>query len=73
MAYYGMHRTTLVLDDRKLAKVRKLLGTKGIKETIERALDEIIAFEARRRVVDQLARMEGLDLDKPEVMARAWR
>lgn len=73
VAYYLMHRTTLVLDDRKLAKVRKLLGTKGIKDTIERALDEVIAFETRRRAVDQLAKMEGLDLDKPAVMARAWR
>lgn len=68
-----MHRTTLVLDDKKLAKVRKLLGTKGIKETVERALDEIIAYDARRKAVEQLQQMKGLDLDKPKVMARAWR
>jgi hypothetical protein len=68
-----MHRTTLVLDDRKLAKARRLLGTKGIKETIERALDEVIASEARRRAVEQLRAMKGLELDDPKVMARAWR
>jgi Arc/MetJ family transcription regulator len=68
-----MHRTTLVIDDRKLAKVRRLLGTKGIKDTIERALDEVIAFDARRVAVEQLRTMAGLDLDDPDVMERAWR
>ena len=73
MAHWVMHRTTLVLDDRKLAKARRLLRTKGIKDTIEAALDEVIAYEARRRAVDQLRNLEGLDLDDPKVMARAWR
>jgi Arc/MetJ family transcription regulator len=73
MAYSRMHRTTLVIDERKLAKARRLLGTKGIKDTIERALDEVIAYEARRLAVEQLRTMEGLDLDDPKVMAKAWR
>lgn len=73
MAYSGMHRTTLVIDPRKLAKARRLLGTKGIKDTVERALDEVIAYEARRQAVEQLRKMEGLDLDDPEVVAAAWR
>jgi Arc/MetJ family transcription regulator len=68
-----MHRTTLVLDERKLAKARRLLGTKGIKDTIERALDEVIAYEARREAVEQLQTMTGLDLDDPKVMSKAWR
>jgi hypothetical protein len=68
-----MHRTTLVLDQRKLAKARKLLGTKGIKDTVERALDEVIAYAARAKAVDQLRTMDGLDLDDPKVTARAWR
>ena len=53
MAYSGMHRTTLVIDQRKLAKARKLLGTKGIKDTVERALDEVIAYAARAKAVEQ--------------------
>jgi len=68
-----MHRTTLNLDEKKLAKARRVLGTKGIKDTIDRALDEVIAFEARRRAVEQLRTMDGLELDDPEVMASAWR
>lgn len=68
-----MHKTTLVIDERKLAKARRLLGTKGIRDTIERALDEVIAYEARRLAVEQLRTMDGLDLADREVMAKAWR
>jgi uncharacterized protein (DUF362 family) len=68
-----MHRTTLVLDQRKLAKARRVLRTKGIKDTVEAALDEVIAYEARRRAVEQLRNMDGLDLDDPKIMAKAWR
>jgi hypothetical protein len=68
-----MHRTTLVLDTRKLTKVRRLLRTKGIKDTIEAALDEVLAYEARRRAVEQMCSLEGLDLDNPKVMAKAWQ
>jgi Arc/MetJ family transcription regulator len=68
-----VHRTTIVLDERKLARARKLLGTKGIKETVERALDEVIAGELRRRAFERLRKMEGLELDDPEVVGRAWR
>jgi hypothetical protein len=68
-----MHKTTLVIDDAKLRRVRKLLGTKGIKDTIDRAFDEVLALEGRRRFADRLRGMTGLDLDDAEVMAGAWR
>ena len=68
-----MHRTTIVLDQKKLARVRKVLGTTGIKETVERAFDEILAMELRKRAVERLIKMEGLDLADEKVMARAWR
>ena len=42
-----MQRTTLVLDTRKLAKVRRLLGTKGIRDTVDAAFEEVLAYEAR--------------------------
>ena len=69
-----MHKTTLVVDDKKLAKVRRLLGTKGIRDTIDRALDEVIAIQGRRRVIEQLRTMQGLD-EKVlrNVRREAWR
>lgn len=68
-----MHKTTVVVDDRKIARARKILRTTGIRDTLDRALDEVLALEARRRSLDRLRRMDGLELDRPEVMAKAWR
>lgn len=62
-----------MLDDAKLRRARKVLGTKGIRDTIDRALDEVLAVDARRRLVERLRTMKGLDLDNAEVMAGAWR
>ena len=50
-----------------------MLGTKGIKETIERALDEVIAGELRRQAFERLRTMKGIELDNDDVMAKAWR
>jgi len=68
-----MQKTTLVIDQVKLRRVRKVLGTKGIRDTVDRALDEVLALDARRRLVEKLRTMNGLDLDDPDVMAGAWR
>lgn len=69
-----MHKTTLLVDDKKIARVRKLLGTRGIRDTIDGALDEVIAVRARHKAVEQLRSMEGLD-EKVLRHARkeAWR
>ena len=56
-----MHKTTILVDDKKLARVQKVLGTKGIRDTFDRALDEVLALDARRRVVERLWTMEGID------------
>jgi Arc/MetJ family transcription regulator len=66
-------KTTLWIDPRKLARARRVLGTRGIRDTVDGALDEVLAIEARRRLVERLRRMEGIDLDDPGVMAEAWR
>ena len=64
---------TIEIDERKLAEVQRLLGTQTLRETVDRSFDEVLARDARRRDIARLQRMEGLDLDKPEVMERAWR
>lgn len=69
-----MHKTTLLVDDAKIARAQKLLGTTGIRDTIERALDEVIAQDARARAVDRLLRLEGLDRDVLlKARHEAWR
>lgn len=67
-----MKKTSVVIDDRLLEEVRSLLGTASIRDTIDRALREIVRVEARRQEVSALVEMDGLDLADEKVMASAW-
>ena len=68
-----MHKTTLLVDDKKVDRVKKVLGTRGLRQTVDRALDEVLAYDARRREVERLRMMRGIDLNRPKVMDEAWR
>lgn len=68
-----MAKTTLDVDDAKVDAAKQVLGTKTLKDTVDRALDTVLAADTRRRTIDRLRRMDGLDLDKPDVMDAAWR
>ena len=68
-----MRKTTLEFDEEQFARAQRVLGTRGLKATVARAFEEMLALDARRRAVEQLQQMDGLDLDDPEVMAGAWR
>lgn len=69
-----MHKTSVLVDDRKIARARKLLGTAGIRDTIDRALDEVIALESRRQFVTWLRTMDGIDEEVlRDVRRRAWK
>jgi Arc/MetJ family transcription regulator len=68
-----MARATLEVDDELLRRASEVLGTPDLQATVEGALREVLAQEARRQAVEQLVQMSGLDLDQPEVMAAAWR
>jgi Arc/MetJ family transcription regulator len=68
-----MRKTTLAIDDEKIAQAREILGTAGITDTIDAALRETIRCAAAERLIKRMTTMEGLDLGDPEVMAVAWR
>ncbi len=68
-----MRKTSVDIDDHLIDQVRGLLGTSSIKETIDRALREVVRSEARRQEIRALADMDGLDLADEQVMAGAWR
>ena len=60
------------VDDRKLAAVRALLGTRTLRATVEEALDEVLALDQRRRA---LLAERGVDenlLSDPEARRAAW-
>lgn len=61
------------IDDDLLERAQTLLGAVTMKETVNRALHEVVDADLRRRHADRLFSMEGLDLDDPDVMSGAWR
>jgi Arc/MetJ family transcription regulator len=68
-----MRKTTVEVDEELFERTRAVLGTRGLKATVQRAFEEVLALHARRQVIQQLQEMDGLDLDRPEVMGEAWR
>ncbi len=54
-------RTTIELDDELLAAAQQVLGTHGIKETVDSALSETVRAARRRRLADRLRSGEGFD------------
>jgi Arc/MetJ family transcription regulator len=66
-------KTSIEIDEDLVEKVRQLLGTDTLKDTIEGALLSVVRDRARRAEVKALQDMEGMDLNDAKVMARAWR
>lgn len=66
-----MRKTTITIDDQKLEAVQEVLGTSGITETVDRALQAVLVQQARRRHSEWLRTNE--DLRDPEIMANVWR
>lgn len=67
-----MTKRLVEIDDVDLKEAQRLLGAATIRETVERALKEVIAAEARRQYIE-LLRDGHLSLmaDKEE-RRRAW-
>lgn len=65
--------TSVEIDEAKLAGVKRVLGTRSLRETVDRSFDEVLSRAAREKSIERLRNMEGLDLDRPRVMAKAWR
>jgi Arc/MetJ family transcription regulator len=53
-------KTSLMIDRAKVAEVKKILGTRTLAETVDHALDEVIALAARRRLMARIRRDDGL-------------
>ncbi|MCP3972928.1 MAG: hypothetical protein GY720_00380 [bacterium] len=69
----SIRKTSVEINDDLLRAVKRVLATKTVKETIEKAFLEILRAQARREEVEALSRMSGMDLADPEIMAGAWR
>ena len=61
VAYMTIRHKHLKLDQRKIDKARRALGTKTEQETGERALDMVLAEERLARVLKRGRRVGGFD------------
>ena len=62
-------KTSMVIDRKKLAEAQKILGTRTIAETVDGALDEVLALAARRRLMERIRREGGIG-PSPEELHR---
>jgi Arc/MetJ family transcription regulator len=56
-----MRRTSIELDETQLVRVQRVLGTSGVKDTIDRAFDEVLRASLRRRLAQRVSRGDGVD------------
>ncbi len=62
MDTFGMtHRTSIELDEMLLNESRRILGTSGIRETVEAAFREIVRADRRNRLRDRIRTGNGMD------------
>jgi Arc/MetJ family transcription regulator len=67
-------KTTIAVDDELLAQAQAVLGTHGLKDTVDAALTEVVRADLRRQLADQLESGEGLDFSEDVIRAaRQWR
>ena len=62
-------KTALNIDREKVRRAAEVLGTKGTTETIDAALTEIIARDARTRFVEH---MRSLDQEQIDAILNCW-
>jgi hypothetical protein len=49
-------KTSMIIDRKKVAEAKKILGTQTLAETVDRSLDEVIRLAARRRLLERIER-----------------
>lgn len=68
-----MTKRLVDIDDDVLDAARTALGTRTLKETVNRALRDASDAAARRRFLERVSDGGLPDLRDPAVMADAWR
>jgi Arc/MetJ family transcription regulator len=65
-----VRKTTIEIDERKVARAAATLGTSTLRETVDRSLDAVLAQAARDRLIRRFS--VPTDLADPDVMRQAW-
>ena len=69
----GRRKTSFEIDTAKVDAAKEILGTKGLTDTVDAALEEIVRRRGRERLIELLSDPGAFELNDPEVMAAAWR
>ena len=71
---FRMRRTSVEIDEERLARAQLALGTTGVKDTIDRALDEVHRADLRRRLAERVRSGKGIDRGEELLEAsRRWQ
>lgn len=54
-------RTTIEIDENLLGSAQAVLGTTGLKDTVEAALNDVVRRRYRQRLADRIESGEGVD------------
>lgn len=73
MATATRRKTSFEIDTAKVEAAKEVLGTKGLTDTVDAALDEIVKRRKREELLELLSTPGVLELNNPEVMRDAWR
>jgi hypothetical protein len=65
-------KTSFEIDTAKVEAAKEILGTRGLTDTVDAALDEVVKLRQRRALVELLFTPGALALDDPETMRGAW-
>ncbi len=69
-----MRRTSLEIDEERLSRAQQVLGTKGVKDTVDRALGEVVRADLRRRLAERIRTGDGIDRTEQLLEAsRRWQ
>lgn len=63
-------RTTIEVDDELLSRAQKALGTRGLKDTVEKAFREAIRRDLREQLAKRIETGSGVDRS-PELLAES--
>ncbi|WP_406266738.1 hypothetical protein OH799_20875 [Nocardia sp. NBC_00881] len=67
-----MAKTSVDVDMAKLDRVKEILGTDTLRDTIDAAFREVIRIDSVRRLVDLAAQGAFSTLLEPDVEERLW-
>ena len=67
-----MNKTTIEFDPAKRDAVAAVLGTRGLKATVDAAFDVVLRQHAGRELV-RLVQQGGVELTNDEVESQTWR